>query len=82
MKHGRHISGPLSPISIGWPIYNLQLGQRKSDKFENWGKRDNKKQKYPLLLALTPLPLKNKGELMVLKPTYIVVAKLWPRSDN
>lgn len=42
MKHGRHISGPLSPILIGGPIDNPQLGQRKSDKFEKWEKQQQR----------------------------------------
>lgn len=81
IKYGRHISGLLGPIFIGWFIYNLKLGPTKSDKFENWKKKITKN-KNIFSLALTPLPLRNKGELMVLKPNYIVVPKLWPRSDN
>lgn len=62
-------------------MYNLQPGQRKSGKFGNWGK-DTKEEKYPLLLALTPLLLRNNQELMVPEPSYIVLPKLWSSSDN
>lgn len=39
------------------------------------GETDNKEQKYPLLLALVPLPLRNKGLLIALEPSYTVIPK-------
>lgn len=67
--------GLLGPKLIGWFIYSQQ-GQRKSNTFGNTNEHKH------LLLALTPLPLRNQGELMVPEPSYTVVPKLWPRLDN